>query len=397
MSDNNCFERSLLLEPIEKRLAYFQSYKVAHPLLVETTETLLSNIDEPAGALFIFVYGPTGIGKTTMRLFVEQKLIQDILPNLDCDLGRIPVCGVEAIGATEGKFNWKDYFTRALIALEEPLIEHKIDYDALAIRRNQKGKLIIKPTTPAHELHRALENALLHRRPKAFFIDEAQHMQKMASGRRLQDNMDCLKSLANLTGIVHVLIGTYELLTSRNLSAQLSRRTIDIHFPRYRADNSCDLEAFINVLWTFQNHLPLEEEPDLLEHWEYFYAGSLGCVGILKDWLTRALRDVLSNSDKTLTLKHLERRAWSVAQLQTMLKEIIEGERQLIEDSQKRQQLYESLGLNAEKVTQFNNSSYQDLQQPLLSSHPSHRRHRDVCKRSPKRDKVIGGKHNACE
>ncbi len=85
-------------------------------------------------------------------------------------------------------------------------------------------------------LRLALESALIHRRPAAFFIDEAQHLAKMKSGRKLQDQLDSIKSLASLTDTVHILVGTYELLPFRNLSAQLSRRSIDIHFPRYRAE-----------------------------------------------------------------------------------------------------------------------------------------------------------------
>ncbi len=41
-----------------------------------------------------------------------------------------------------------------------------------------------------------------------------------------------------MTSILHCLLGTYELLTFRNLSGQLSRRSIHIHFPRYQVDNT---------------------------------------------------------------------------------------------------------------------------------------------------------------
>ncbi len=34
----------------------------------------MRNVEEPAGVSFIFVYGPSGIGKTTMRLRVEKNL-----------------------------------------------------------------------------------------------------------------------------------------------------------------------------------------------------------------------------------------------------------------------------------------------------------------------------------
>jgi len=53
------------------------------------------------------------------------------------------------------------------------------------------------------------------------------------------------------------LLGTYELLAFRNLSAQLSRRSIDIHFPRYRADSTADLKAFQSIVKSFEQQLPL--------------------------------------------------------------------------------------------------------------------------------------------
>ncbi len=67
-----------------------------------------------------------------------------------------------------------------------------------------------------------------------------------------------------MTTILHCLLGTYELLTFRNLSGQLSRRSVDIHFPRYQVDNPDDIQAFKSVLLTFQRQMPLIKEPDLV-------------------------------------------------------------------------------------------------------------------------------------
>ena len=104
-----------------------------------------------------------------------------------------------------------------------------------------------------------------------------------------------------------MLIGTYELLALRNLSAQLSRRSVDVHFRRYRAEHNDELKAFKNVLWSFQNHLPLHEQPDLIGEWDYFYERSVGCIGVLKVWLTRALAKALKDGGKVLAHKHLEK------------------------------------------------------------------------------------------
>ena len=96
------------------------------------------------------------------------------------------------------------------------------------------------------------------------FVDEAQHLARIASGRRLSDQLDVIKSIANRTETVHVLLGTYELLAFRNLSAQLSRRSVDLHFQRYRADCGEDRQVFRSVLLTFQKQLPFPKaETDL--------------------------------------------------------------------------------------------------------------------------------------
>lgn len=352
ISHQNKFPSYLLNQPIADKIAYFEDYKVNHPKLQEVEDLVMRSIRKPDGALLIFVYGATGVGKTTLRLKIEQQLIESALPELQQDRGKIPVVGVEAVAPESGNFNWKDYFTRALIALDEPLIEHKIniDYNIPEIRRNSEGEILIKQSTSAAKLRQALEKALFHRHPDIFFVDEAQHLSKMSSGQKLQNQLDCLKSLANMSGVIHGLFGTYELLIFRNLSAQLSRRSIDIHFPRYKANNSEDIKIFKSVLLTFQRHLPLEEEPDLINEWDYFYERSLGCVGILKDWLTRTLTDVLEKGEATITQKHLKRRAWSAAQCKRMLQEIEEGEKQLEETPEEVSELRKSLGLEPETI-----------------------------------------------
>ncbi|MEH2051200.1 hypothetical protein [Nostoc sp.] len=74
MTKSTGFPLELLTRPATERLAYFKQYTVAHPRLKEVYEILMRTIAEPAGASFIFVYGPSGIGKTTLWLRAEKKL-----------------------------------------------------------------------------------------------------------------------------------------------------------------------------------------------------------------------------------------------------------------------------------------------------------------------------------
>jgi hypothetical protein len=387
------FPRDLLVQPASQRLAYFRSYTVAHPLLKELDAALKRAIAEPAGGSLILVFGPTGVGKTTLRLRIEQHLRKSFLPAAKEDPGRIPVVGVEAAAPDSGNFNWKDYYRRALLALEEPLI----DYKAEAAARDRIGCYSISGRGEGSELRYALEQALRYRRPQAVLIDEAQHLTKITSGRKLTDQLDCLKSMASLTGCVHVLIGTYELLPFRNLSAQLSRRSTDIHFRRYRADKPGDAEAFQRIIYSFQRHLPLPEEPELWRDWDYYYTYSVGCAGILKDWLTRTLSAVLAEGGRTLTRKHLEQHSWSLGQCEKMAQDAVEGESSFGDTTGSDRRLHRLLGLGESSA--LNGTTETSVTNIDLASdvcqQPAKHRARYVGERKPKRDKI--GKESAVD
>ena len=339
------FPRSLLQEPAAARLAYFKAYTVAHPTLGAADAALGRLIREPAGVTLVFVFGPTGVGKTTLRRRIEQRLWTEASAELQRDRGRLPAVGVEAVAPDGGTFRWRDYYVRALAALEAPLLGAvELPRDEGACRAMDRSARLLHRMATA-EVRRALEQTLVQRRPAAFLIDEAQHLTKMASGRRFQDQMDCLKSLASLTETVHVLVGTYDLLALCDLNAQLRRRSADIHFPRYRAERGEDLRAFKSVLWAFQRHLPVATEPDLLDHWEFCYERSIGCVGILKEWLIRCLVAVLDAGEPTLTFPQLQRWALAPTQCMKLIAEARDGEAQRVEPPESNARLRAGLGL----------------------------------------------------
>lgn len=342
------FPRDLLGQPPEARLDYFKSFTIAHPNLKEADAALKQAVQEPAGWSLIFVYGPTGVGKTTLRRRVEKHQKESMMEALHQNPGLVPVVSMEAAAPDSSQFSWKDYYRRALLALDEPLVDQKLTCNVRSSFhsvRDTFGRALTDPRAAGLELRLALESALIHRRPAAFFVDEAQHLAKMKSGRKLQDQLDSIKSLASLTNTVHILVGTYELLPFRNLSAQLSRRSIDIHFPRYRAESSEDYTAFRNAVFTLQRHLPLAGESDLLPHLEYCYERSIGCVGLVKDWLTRALALAMNQGVNAVSLKMLEKTAWSLDQSERMARETVDGESDVSEKEEKRDRLRHLLRL----------------------------------------------------
>ena len=214
------------------------------------------------------------------------------------------------------------------------------------------------------------------------FVDEAQHLARIASGRRLSDQLDVIKSIANRTQTVHVLLGTYELLAFRNLSAQLSRRSIDLHFQRYQADSAADRQIFQSVLLTFQKHLPFDEaKADLLAIWEFLYERSVGCVGILKEWLMRACVRSIKHGMVMISREDLERTALSISQCEKILAESREGETSLNDTEDSRLRLRTLLGIEPHS----RGSIHQD-EVPTLSSR--NRKSGRPGQRNPRRDPI---------
>lgn len=367
MTSYEGFPLTLLRQPMVDRMAYFHNYTMAHPKLLVAAQKLMHTIEEPAGVALIFLFGPTGVGKSTLLRRITQKMLEATLSNLIEDTGRIPIAGVEAMTPEFRNFDWKDLYLRALKTLQEPTINFPIH-----------------PRLTNLKLRTLLENAMRQRQLSVFCIDEAQNLAKVASARKLQDQADCIKSLANLTRVQFVLAGTYDLLVLRNLSAQLCRRSIDIHFSRYRADNTEDLKAFKGIVQTFQRHLPLPEEPDLLQHWEFCYERSIGCVGILKDLLSRTLATAMAGGAKTLTLQHLENHAYSLEQCMILLTEAKEGEAQL-EPHTARSVLRTALGLE---------TAPPPANQAVEVTDQQRRQCRGVGQPLPKR-RPVGSEHNA--
>src|SRR5215831_17247964 len=372
------FPRSLLTEPWSARLAHFQRYTVAHPRLIEAKEKLVAAIQNSESNSLVFVFGPTGVGKTTLRLKAEQILTAELRAELELDRGRLAVVSVEAVAPESGSFSWRDHFKRILLQMNEPLIECKQELTAFVVRSPARPK----PTTG--EYRYGVEQALRFRRPAAVMIDEAQHIAKIASGRRLLDQLDVIKSIANQTQTVHVLYGTYDLLAFRNLNGQLSRRSVDVHFPRYRAECAGDRKAFVSVLNSFAQQLPIADPPDLARDWEFLYERSVGCVGVLKQWLVRALSVAVRTGEKTLSRRNLEHQAPSLTQADKILSEASEGEMRLMDSNEAASRLREQLGL----VPQIRSQPVPDnAKQPAQAQ--ARRTSRRPGQRSPARD-VIG-------
>lgn len=328
--DEQEFSAALHSKLASEKLRYFKNYTIAHPVLHETFEQLWRAVLDLQPGSTVLIYGPAGVGKTTLCDYLEKRIRTKFAGLYKRNPERIPLVKVEAANPVNGNFEWKQLFREILIELCEPAAGQKLDLSKWKSSFEEYQRVADNPRIACAVLREVVEKALLHCKPKGALIDEAQHMCVMTSGRRLVNQPDSIKSIANRTETTHILFGSYDLLVLRNLNGQLARRTIQLHFRRYDIRSAEDIKVFKNILKQFQAHIPLKETVDLAANWEFIYSRSVGCI--VKEWLNRSLSMVLDEKGSSLEMRHLVASALSTSQANRLLTDAFAGEEKLEEE-----------------------------------------------------------------
>lgn len=351
------FPSELLEKSVDERIAYFRNeVRISHAKLTKALNEITWAIKDGLPESLIYLYGPTGVGKTTLLNIAHKKILKEYESAIMDNPGILPIVRILADSPHTGNFDWKSYFRELLQSMSEPLIDYKDDPYRWKVVKDEYDKLRATDYRATGGKYRtAFINAVKYRETKIKLVDDAQHFGSVASGRKVLDQSNTIKSVAEKTQLIIAMFGTYEMLPLRNLNGQLSRRTVNIHFQRYNAENSNDIEDFIQALGTLQRYLPVEKMPDCENNWDFFLERSLGCIGILKDWLTKALIFSLRNNKNTISQECFERTALSVHQCKEILSEIVQGESDLMETPEQRFLLRVSLSLETRNKSVNNN------------------------------------------
>ena len=279
----------------------------------------LTSISYTAPGYITAVVGPSGVGKSRLLRELRIKLDKTLSVTAKSD---IPVMYFELKAPEEGPFSWKDLYLRILAVTNPPLADE--------VAKNPFNLAIPGKKANTHELRRHLEDSLRCRKTKIVILDEIQHIAlgRMATSMLLQ--LDNLKSFSDMSGVHLIVGGPYQLLRSVELSAQLARRIKPIHFQRYMFQSKTEMADFRDVLCdAMESFRPWEFSIDPEENLSYFYQRSVGCFGMLIDWLRRAVERSATGESYTVSKEHLDAVAHHPKFLRVMLSEMMDGEEYL--------------------------------------------------------------------
>ena len=304
---------------LRARLHAFKDYKVKHPRLEETDQALRQAIDGHRSYTLLALYGASGVGKSTAMQRVARQY-----RDAEADPAVVPVVVVQASPEDIGASARLDYYRQVLAQLGGHVaVKDRVRNLALARHPGKKSR------DPAEwlDMREAVVYALELLRVKVVFVDEAQHLMYVDTPHKPTAQLDWLKTLTNRTNVLHVLVGNFDLYDFCHLNAQAARRMRDLPFPRYHLDHQRECEEFVGALRSLLERVPLTVDvPGLLAHWRWFGEWSLGCVGVLGDWIVETVDTLCHEGATTFTLEALTRHALQPDQRVRMEMEARTGE-----------------------------------------------------------------------
>ena len=224
----------------------------------------------------------------------------------------VPVVVVQASPEDVGRASRLDFYRQVLHQLRGHVaVRDRILNLPLASVRAKKS------TDPAEwlEMRDAVSYALDLLKVKAVCIDEAQHLMQADAAQKPSIQLDWLKSLTNRSNLLYILVGNFSLYDFCHLNGQLARRVREEQFCRYHLDSQADAVEFTSALKVLLEQVPLQVNiPEMLTHWKWFGEWSIGCIGILSDWVVETAATLCRVGETVLTLEALAKHALKPAQ-----------------------------------------------------------------------------------
>jgi hypothetical protein len=289
------------------RLAALQQYKIKHASLEKMDDLLRNAIDEHTSYSILALYGPSGVGKSTVMKRIAERCREEEL-----DPSVMPVVVVQASPEDVGSAARLDFYRQVL----QQLRGHVAVRDRI-LSLPLAGVRARKSTDPVEwlEMRDAVSYALDLLKVKAVCIDEAQHLMQADATQKPSIQLDWLKSLTNRSNLLYILIGNFSLYDFCHLNGQLARRVREEQFCRYHLDQQDDAVEFTSALKVLLEQVPLQVNiPEMLTHWKWFGEWSIGCIGILSDWVVETASTLCRAGGTVLTLEALAKHALKPAQ-----------------------------------------------------------------------------------
>ncbi len=256
--------------------------------------------DEP-----ICVFGPTGMGKTTMERFLVSEFMRR--QNNGWRKGHAAPIMIEVPPQNSNTFSWKDFIEDILIKLGDTDVSKKKDLDAYERNKRAGGEFRENTNLRIGALENILRNRINVLKPIAILFDESQNIVEGLPPREKKTNVNRIKNWANTMDTKFLLFGTHEASGLLNINEQLSRRIVPIYFPRYRRSDSEEYKQFSYFFGNLVRELELNLDPSILKSFNFIYNHSLGSPGVLVSWIHECVAFCIDRKLSKITKSNMQK------------------------------------------------------------------------------------------
>lgn len=271
---------------------------ITHGLFARCLAQLKASMENPERSRFIFIIGPSGVGKTTLRREVLRKLCGDPLL---WGTGQIPAIETFALLPHKAYFN-SNWLSRTFVQeLFSPSVEwlrdsdngENVTYRAVKSAIDRSGADTLAASLPRGtepDMWNHFKRLAPQRKVNFATIDQAHALCTNHRNKNPADHILNLMSILDTTGINMILSGvhgTAELWASR---PEVRRRSDVIWMSPYSMDRPEDRQSFMVLLKTLGSRYTFSK-PDLLAGMFCdLMAVSAGIFGVLRKILIDAKR-----------------------------------------------------------------------------------------------------------
>jgi len=271
---------------------------VQHARFNHLNEDILTHLQNPNDHSLLLVIGPSGVGKTTYEYYLHETLKNLTKLGMDDNFG--PPIYIEVPVRKKNEFPWRSFLEEIFVALGDDGFDKKVDFDQIISSLKEGGKPSSRARLTLGQLERLVIERISRLRPIAIIMDECQSFCADLPASVAKNNLETLKSWTNKMDTRLILFGTHEASPLLNMNEQLSRRVNLVYYKRYKNSQN-DLTEFMRVFKTFIVDFGIRIDPDLGKNVPFIYNHSLGCVGLLFDWLARCYTRLTSKKLSVLT------------------------------------------------------------------------------------------------
>jgi hypothetical protein len=246
----------------------------------------------------LFIEGPRDVGKKTAIHRIARDFANEIM-EADSDNDQImPVISFKAPALGDLK-----YYTRSFLNhwIEE-LIPQSAD---ILLKLALQDRELADNSQLDDRRKTRIRTLMKGRETRIMVINEAQRLTEYDRARRLSKSciFDVIQSIAEEAGCVVVFTGEFGSFDRERVTSNVIESSTVIDFPAYYFSFQEDYDDWGDLIDAIKLELPQPYRKSFSEMEGHIMVGSLGCLGLLKKWLNKAitLKKSAGYSDKSFS------------------------------------------------------------------------------------------------